>query len=110
MSKSSCRRPSFEMAFLPAVSHFYQLAPGSRTRTPSMRKERRKAENSHFRRHIDLLFSLIHARDEIWTAGIFCRLFNPKEFRRRILAYDRAAIELRRSILGLQQLIQQKKH
>ena len=75
-----------------------------------MRKERRKAENSPFRRHIDLLFSLIHARDEIWTAGIFCRLFNPKEFRRRILAYDRAAIELRRSILGLQQLIQQKKN
>ena len=70
-----------------------------------MKKERRQTENSQFRRHVDVLFSLIHARDEIWSAGIFCRIFNPVEFRRRIVAYDRAAVAMRRSILEIQQLL-----
>jgi len=70
-----------------------------------MEKERRKTENSLFRMHVDALFSLIRARDDIWSAGIFCRVFNPKGFRRRIVAYDQAAVEMRRSILTIQQLL-----
>ena len=74
-----------------------------------MEKERRKTENSLFRTHVDALFSLIHARDEIWSAGIFCRIFNPKKFRRHIVAYDQAAVEMRRSILEIQQLLPTEK-
>jgi len=74
-----------------------------------MEKERRKTENSLFRTHVDALFSLIHARDEIWSAGIFCRIFNPKKFRCRIVAYDQAAVEMRRSILEIQQLLPTEK-
>ena len=68
----------------------------------SIQEERRQAKNSQFRKHIDILFDLIRARDEIWSVGILCRFFYPEEFRRRIVAHGLAAIKLRRSIVELQ--------
>ena len=71
-----------------------------------IQEERRQAKNSQFRKHIDILFDLIRARDEIWSVGILCRFFYPKEFRRRIAAHGRAAIKLRRSIVELQKSLE----
>jgi len=68
-------------------------------------QERRKPENSHFRKRVDALWSLIHALDESWATDVFCRLADPEEVQRRIAAYDRAAVEMHYSLLKMQWLL-----
>jgi hypothetical protein len=85
-------------------------SPGSpkwrcRIKRRPVQEERRKPENSHFRKRVDALWNLIHALDESWTTDVFCHLANPEEVQQRIAAYDRAVVAMHYSLVKVQWLL-----
>ena len=89
--------------------NFSIYAPSPKWRNRVTRRhqpeERRRPENSHFRKHVDALWALIHARDRIWATDALCRLIAPGEFRQRITAYDQAAKEMHQSLMEMQRML-----